>query len=216
MKYLKKYEIVDNQDLINEVKYGTYNSVKKLIDKGADINKQNIGGFTPLMFAIWYDRIDIIKLLIESGANLDIQSDDGNYSLYLACFNGNLEIVKLLLENGVNPNLHFNIEGEKSNGNLTPLRILIERFERLKLVIGIEDLFDILYELIKYGSDATKIPTDYNNYYTNKKIQEAIIKYQPFNIKYLLDNNIYIDKELLIKYEDIIKFVEENNDIGLL
>ncbi len=55
---------------------GDIDTVKKLIDLGADVNERSVG-MTPAMFAARYNKPEILKLLIEDGANLKAKSDKG-------------------------------------------------------------------------------------------------------------------------------------------
>jgi hypothetical protein len=53
---------------------GDIETVKKLIELGADINKKS-NGMTPVMYAAKYNRTEILKLLVSHGADLDKKSD---------------------------------------------------------------------------------------------------------------------------------------------
>ena len=55
---------------------GDIDTVKKLIDLGADVNEKSVG-MTPAMFAARYNKPEILKLLIEDGANLRVKSSKG-------------------------------------------------------------------------------------------------------------------------------------------
>jgi len=55
---------------------GDYDTVKKLIDLGTDVNLRS-NGMTPAMYAAKFNRVEILKLLIENGANLKAKSDKG-------------------------------------------------------------------------------------------------------------------------------------------
>jgi len=55
---------------------GDYDTVKKLIDLGTDINDKS-NGMTPAMYAAKFNRVEILELLIENGANLKARSDQG-------------------------------------------------------------------------------------------------------------------------------------------
>lgn len=47
--------------------------VRLLLEKGIDVNKtQRRSGFTPLMAAACYGRVEVAKILIEHGANKDL------------------------------------------------------------------------------------------------------------------------------------------------
>ncbi|TNJ44630.1 ankyrin repeat domain-containing protein [Tamlana fucoidanivorans] len=53
---------------------GDFETVKKLIDRGADINQKS-NGMTPAMYAAKFNRVEILKLLIAEGANLKVRSE---------------------------------------------------------------------------------------------------------------------------------------------
>lgn len=55
---------------------GDFETVKKLIELGVDVNQKS-GGMTPAMYAAKYNRTDILELLIAKGANLKVKSDKG-------------------------------------------------------------------------------------------------------------------------------------------
>jgi ankyrin repeat protein len=55
---------------------GDIETVKKLIELGANINEKS-NGMTPVMYAAKYNRVDILKLLVENGAKLDVKSEKG-------------------------------------------------------------------------------------------------------------------------------------------
>jgi hypothetical protein len=55
---------------------GDVETVKKLIELGADVNEKSVG-LTPAMFAARYNKAEILQLLIEDGANLKVKSDRG-------------------------------------------------------------------------------------------------------------------------------------------
>lgn len=55
---------------------GDFETVKRLIDLGQDVNKRS-NGLTPAMYAAKYNRLDILKLLVENGAKLNVKSEKG-------------------------------------------------------------------------------------------------------------------------------------------
>ncbi len=79
-----------------------------LISKGADVNKRNSAGFTPIYFAIGTDNKQIVKLLIKHGAKVDVQSDYGVSPLHVSAYNGNVEMAKFLLKNGARLDVKMN------------------------------------------------------------------------------------------------------------
>lgn len=55
---------------------GDFETVKKLVELGTDVNQKS-EGMTPVMYAAKYNRTDILKLLIANGADLKAKSDKG-------------------------------------------------------------------------------------------------------------------------------------------
>ncbi len=71
--------------------------VKKLITKGADVNKT---GWTPLHYAATSGQLEIISLLLENNAYIDAESPNGSTPLMMAAMYGSPTVVKLLLQEG--------------------------------------------------------------------------------------------------------------------
>ena len=55
---------------------GDFETVKKMIELGADVNERS-AGLTPAMYAARYNKVDILKLLITNGADLNEKSKSG-------------------------------------------------------------------------------------------------------------------------------------------
>ncbi len=77
------YENTDTIVLVSKVSpfclaiaKGDFDTVKKLVELGTDVNKKS-NGMTPVMYAAKFNRVDIMKLLINSGAKLQAKSDRG-------------------------------------------------------------------------------------------------------------------------------------------
>ncbi|WP_406682993.1 ankyrin repeat domain-containing protein [Seonamhaeicola sp. MEBiC1930] len=58
---------------------GDFETVKKLIERGADVNEKS-NGMTPAMYAAKFNRTDILKLLINKGANLKLKCSGKKYT----------------------------------------------------------------------------------------------------------------------------------------
>lgn len=58
---------------------GDFETVKKLIDMGADVNAKS-NGLTPLMYAAKFNRVEILNLLIEKGVNLKAKDSKKGYT----------------------------------------------------------------------------------------------------------------------------------------
>ena len=55
---------------------GDLETVKKLIELGADVNEKS-NGLTPAMYAARFNKTEILKLLVSKGANLNLKSELG-------------------------------------------------------------------------------------------------------------------------------------------
>jgi ankyrin repeat protein len=103
-------------------------SVKLLIEEGANVNAKDKRGETPLHEATKYGRLELVELIIKNGANVNVKNRDGQTSLYYSAASTYLEndpekryekVAKLLIDNGADVNCK-NREG-------TPLDIAVER-----------------------------------------------------------------------------------------
>jgi ankyrin repeat protein len=71
---------------------------------GADVNKSDNSGWTPLCSAADRGYLEIVKLLIENGGDINKSNNDGFTPLYSAAYKGHLEIVRLLIKNDADIN----------------------------------------------------------------------------------------------------------------
>ena len=76
---------------------GHLDLAKRLIEKGADVNKP---GWTPLHYAATNGQLKLMELLLEEHAFIDAQSPNGTTPLMMAASYGAPEAVKLLIEAG--------------------------------------------------------------------------------------------------------------------
>ena len=104
--------------------YGFMETVKILIDNGANVEAKTGTNVTPLIFA---QRLDIAKMLIDAGANIDHMDDQKYTPLLLAIFYGRLELANLLLDNGANPRI---VGGPKNLNALQYMEAPLEFRER--------------------------------------------------------------------------------------
>ncbi len=60
------------------ITYNNIEMVQYMIKQGIDVNEtKRKSGFTPLMCASCYGRVEIVKILLEKGANKDIKESKG-------------------------------------------------------------------------------------------------------------------------------------------
>jgi hypothetical protein len=86
--------------LLRAANLGQVDTVKELLDKGADVNEWN--GGTVLFAASEGGNPDVVKLLIERGANVNTMSDRGDSALGYAAIRGKTDVMKILIDNGAN------------------------------------------------------------------------------------------------------------------
>lgn len=79
-------------------RFGYLDSVKLLLEKGAQVDNVSIHNKTPLMEAAERGHKDVAVLLVQKGANIDIQTKKGWSALMWAAEKGYNEIVSLLIE----------------------------------------------------------------------------------------------------------------------
>ena len=87
---------------------GDLNSVRRLLDEGADVNAADPAGRTPLMYAAGSDLLplDVVKLLVERGADVNAKvahpkAVDTDWSvLDIARLRGNTPVVEFLVKTG--------------------------------------------------------------------------------------------------------------------
>ncbi len=90
----------DESPLMLAAMGGHLDLAKRLIEKGADVNKT---GWTPLHYAATRGHTAVITLLLDHHAYIDASSPNGTTPLMMAAFYGTPSAVKLLLEAGADP-----------------------------------------------------------------------------------------------------------------
>ena len=88
------------QELSNAVVANDLDRVKFLVGKGADVNKIDNQGATPLTSAARQRHEDMVKQLIELGALVDLTNKDGTTPLVAALGRDHVPTIKVLIENG--------------------------------------------------------------------------------------------------------------------
>lgn len=93
---------------------GSYETVRLLIDNGADVNRCDEDGYSVLEIAAVNKNNKIFRLLLERGALIERKNAADYTLLSRAAYAGNLEAVETLLKRGVDPN-------EKGKMKISPL-----------------------------------------------------------------------------------------------
>eukprot|EP00250_Pteridium_aquilinum_P014637 c22109_g1_i1 orf=110-1084(+) len=79
---------------------GDFETLKKLLDEGADKNEKDTEGRTALHFSCGYGDVKCSEALLEAGAAVDAVDKNNNTALHYAAGYGRRECVELLLKNG--------------------------------------------------------------------------------------------------------------------
>lgn len=82
--------------------------------KGADPNRKNRLGDTPLGWAAIYGRTACAKILLDHGADPETEGNSKVRPLHYAALTLNLDVTRMLIEHGADPNC-------RDSENLTPL-----------------------------------------------------------------------------------------------
>ncbi len=110
---------------------GAVESVRLMIEKGADVKAQDEGGASVLASAAYVNNVEVARLLLAKGAAVNTKDVLGITPLIQAAWNGdrNGELVKLLLDHGAEANAAtgdaFEVvkNGPLALGHLTPLQV---------------------------------------------------------------------------------------------
>jgi|SRR5215813_5415688 len=79
---------------------GNTQTVKDLLDQGADVNQRDDNSRTALMFATINMHYETMKVLLEHGADVQARSNEGGTALMAAAMVGDLRMVQALLDKG--------------------------------------------------------------------------------------------------------------------
>lgn len=97
------------QDLLSKVRNNDLNAAKELIASGADVNmKDDMMGYTPLIYAIIDGNKEMSELLISKGADLNIQDNRMGYTPLMWALNSNKEELARFL---IDKEADFKIKG---------------------------------------------------------------------------------------------------------
>ncbi|CAN9492995.1 unnamed protein product [Ophioblennius macclurei] len=103
--------------LHHAAKLGNLETVNMLLETGqVDVNAQDSGGWTPIIWAAEHKHVDVIKSLLNRGADVTINDKELNVCLHWAAYAGNVDIAELVLNSGCSL-ASVNVHGD------TPLHI---------------------------------------------------------------------------------------------
>lgn len=85
----------NNTPLCNAILKGDLQSVIKFVEYGADVNQMS-NGFTPLMLAARYNKVEILKVLVANGAKTEVKDTYGKTAMQYATLSNATEAVAYL------------------------------------------------------------------------------------------------------------------------
>ena len=91
-----------NQELSNALLSGDRDRITFLVSKGADVNKADLQGWTPLTTAARQRRNETIDLLVELGADPNKTDSNGLSPMAAALMRDHVPSIKALIEHGAN------------------------------------------------------------------------------------------------------------------
>jgi hypothetical protein len=117
---------VPKQDIHEAIITDNFDVLNQHIAAGTDINKKEaMGGSTPIMTAITFDKTEMVKALLKANVDLSIQNNDGSTALHTAAFFGKVEMVQMLIDAKADKTI-------KNNFGATPRETVLGDFEQIK------------------------------------------------------------------------------------
>jgi hypothetical protein len=118
--------------LMVAAKYGHIEMVRLLVERGAEVDATEPGGFTALMLASFRGYREIAVTLLENGADMNVALEDGRTPLFAAVAKGAEDLVLLLVDRGADLQ-HEDARGwtalhhAAQLGHLAIVRLLLEQ-----------------------------------------------------------------------------------------
>ena len=204
------HTIISDERIIDDENDLDFKKFKLLLDSGADINKQNIEGETPLHMVSIKIKLPIIKELIRRGANLEIRDNKGWTPLFSAAYLGYVDNAWELSRAGANGDITDN------SGNLLYNMISAG----VPRDIEDEEFWENLHEIESAVCAAGALHEDCNNV-ENEFNPENFLRLSTFNLtldipnqglKTIPKNTVNsIDQEDIKDGDEIIAIKEEND-----
>lgn len=127
-----------NEEFANAVLATDTQRMTYLLGKGADINKTDAQGYTPLTSALRLGSVDAMNFLLEHGAKVDVPDRDGWAPILHAALRNNPSMIDALVKRGAGVET-------RAPGGFTPLAIALE-----------EKKFDAANALIDRGANVNE------------------------------------------------------------
>lgn len=116
-----------DDELLTVARKGDVEAVKRLLDKGANVNARSPYGVTPLWLAARLGHAAVVRLLVERGADVNAKEDaHQSTALGWATWKGHVEVIRILLEKGAEGRDMVLRAGVEQN-NIELVRLALEK-----------------------------------------------------------------------------------------
>ena len=180
-------EFEDNWRPIHFVcRYGTFEMLKLLVDKGVNLECENNDKWRPIHFVCRHGTFEMLKLLLDKGVNLECETNSKWRPIHFVCHYGTFEMLKLLVDKGVNLECVTNSKWRPihfvcRNGTIEMLQLLVNKEVNLECDSAIK--WKPIHAICHYGTFDT--------------------------IKYFLTKNTRLDTK-------IAKYNDDDADYGII
>ncbi|GAL65684.1 ankyrin repeat domain-containing protein [Jejuia pallidilutea] len=119
---------VPKQNIHEAIISNNFEALKQHIKTGRDINKKEpMGGSTPIITAITFNKPEMVKALLKANVDLSIKNNDGSTALHTAAFFGKVKMVQMLIDANADTTI-------KNNYGATPREVVLGDFSQIKPV----------------------------------------------------------------------------------
>ena len=130
-----------------------------IVSTGADVNRCDARGRSPLHAAIWSSQL--VTLLLDAGADPNIADNFHQTALYIACENGKYEIASTLIDGGAdtNPESCSPLEIACENNHIDIVELLLENradpnwSSSEDHILNIAHVGEVVRLLLEYGAE---------------------------------------------------------------
>ncbi|CAD5222211.1 unnamed protein product [Bursaphelenchus xylophilus] len=202
---LNGYDGEINKDLVDGTQWnalivasrlGHIGLVDLLLNKGIDINHQDVEGLSALSHAILNEQFSLASQLINRKADINVVDKDGNTLLHLLAIHHNKSLVDRLLESGLQVDAKNNdgmraVEIALTNGKQNAVDVFLRRGARLRSLtwkIAAESNPQHVISLIR------KLFDDGRTLYRRNRFEEAMHRFHHALEKcteFLIDENTF-------------------------
>ena len=189
----ERYNDFFNSTLLQKAaKKGCYNILKELLINGADVNFQDNGGRTALIWASYCGYHSLVKELLNHEADVNKPDNLGCTALSFAASNGHNEIVRDLLDHDADVNiqneegntaLHIILKGRITDATTSIMKLLLSDTANIEQV---NNLNKSVTQLAEESRNQT-IMNLMNEFSEQKKIHAARKTLEKLVVKQIID-----------------------------